>query len=242
VNVVIDTVISDADNPPVKTTRALVQLLLSSSKKAVAAGGQRKRYIYTSGCLVYGDYGKEVVDESFPLKAPLPRIALEKELTALSGRDLEVTVARPGWVYGGARGRYTVGWWLGNEKDEVVIDGKPDKYWAWVSIWDLGDAYVRLVEAAGALVGGEVFDIADETRLTFEDFRVALARAHGVKGPVVRVPAKTDFFSQACEASFIMASTKIRKVLGWQPRAGTLGDNVQIWHDAVAAAGAFDKK
>jgi len=50
---------------------------------------------WSSGCLVYGDYGSQVVDETFEAKAPLPRVAWERELVAL--KDIDTVVVRPAW-------------------------------------------------------------------------------------------------------------------------------------------------
>jgi len=241
VSVVIDNVMNYADKPPLASNRALIKAVHEASKRAIENGGSKKRYIYTSGCLVYGDYPGVVVDETFPLKAKLPRVALEKELIAQNSKELEVTIVRPVWVYGGSRGRYSGGFWAVNAKDEIEVKGNPAKQWSWVHINDLADAYVRVTEAAGALVAGEIFDVADDTRINYEEVRILLARLRGAKGPVVRLAADPDPFSQACEANLVTQGQKIRRVLGWRPRAGVLQDNAKLWFAAIESVGGFAK-
>lgn len=49
-------------------------------------------------------------------------------------------------------------------------------------IYDLANAYVLLTEAPAGSVVGQIFDVSDDTRLTYEQAQVAFARAGGVKG------------------------------------------------------------
>jgi len=144
-------------------------------------------------------------------------------------------------VYGGGTGRYTKHWFLGNANGEIEVAGRPDKQWGWVHIADLAEAYALVTEAASGLVAGEAFDVNDDTRINFQELRVLLARANGVKGPMVPRPAPADPFSQSTEIIAQTAGQKIRRRLGWVPRMGVLQDNVEVWLNAMKACGAFDK-
>ena len=116
VSVVIDTVLNYTDNPPLVSNRILLQAVQESSKRTQT----KRRYIYTrclqnrarlcarlslilsrccdistrSGGLVYGDYGNELIDETFQPKAPMPRVAWEREVLAV--KDVDTVVIRPG--------------------------------------------------------------------------------------------------------------------------------------------------
>jgi len=83
--------------------------------------------------------------------------------------------------------------------------------------------------------------VNDDTRINFQELRVLLARANGVKGPMVPRPAPADPFSQSTEIIAQTSGQKIRRRLGWVPRMGVLQDNVEVWLNAMKACGAFDK-
>jgi len=205
---------------------------------AVGAAGKHtgilKRFIYTSGLLVYGDHKNEVVDETFPLKTKNPRAGLESAVT--SSKEVEGVVIRPPWVYGNDSGRYMTSWWEPNSKGEIEILGNPDKSWSWVHVDDLADAYVRVIGASKSLVAGEVFDVADDTRGTFLQIRVAMAKAAGIEGKVVHSPAGTDPFSQMLESTVIIKAQKIRRILGWTPKRGPFLDDVDLYYHSYRAA------
>jgi len=241
VTVIIDTVIVPTENPPFATNRALMAAVRQRSEAESAANCIKKRYIFCSGCITYGDH-KDLVDENMPCTAKMPRVAWEKEVLLLNKREFETVVVRPSWVYGGNGGAYSARWWNGNDKGEIEVRGDPNKRWGWVHYIDNAESFVLVAEASGAIVGGEIFDVADDTRITFEELLVLMARAHGVKGPVVRLPKGDDGFSNVIEASVVCRAEKIRRVLGWKPNFGTLQDNVELWHAAVKASGMFEKK
>lgn len=219
VDVVIDTVVAPDPSP----NRAL-RVALANSRTTSG----KKRYIYTSGCLVYGDHQGAIVEED---KSPLSgfqwRIDFEKEIIADS--RVEAAVIRPGWVYGGTSGRYICSWFDVAEQADIVVEGSPDKLWPWVHVTDLSDAFVAVASAASGLVAGQIFDVADQTKVPFGQLKEAFARSGGAKGKVVLAPAKTDAFGKAMEGSLLMSSGKIRRVLGWQPKQGPLLDNLPIY-------------
>jgi len=228
VSVVVDTV--QVHGPDVAAPN---RALLNKLKQLAQQTHTKKRYIYTSGCLTYGDHGGQVVDETCEARGFAWRAAYEQEVIANRGPNLDGAVIRPGWVFGYSFGRYAPWFELADPSAPIVIHGKPDKYISTIHLDDLSDAYVRLVEGASGLVAGEIFDCADDSRLTYEQLRVAFARAAGSKGVVQYAPALSDPFSQASEASVILRTDKIRRVLGWQPRHGPLVDNLpqafQAW-------------
>jgi nucleoside-diphosphate-sugar epimerase len=54
-----------------------------------------------------------------------------------------------------------------NKTADIVVKGKPEKTWAWVHITDLATAYTSIVNAAPSVVGGQIFNISDATRVTY---------------------------------------------------------------------------
>jgi nucleoside-diphosphate-sugar epimerase len=220
--VIVDTLGSQHQVDNIKTWLAAIQ---------TASKDLPKRYIYTGGLLSYGDHKNEVVDETTPTVDP--RSALEKSI--LEAKDYEGVVLRPGWVYGGDSGRFIAPWWEPNSKGEIEIDGNPDKYWSWIHVDDLADAYVRVVSASKSLVAGQVFNVVDDTRVTYQQVRVTMARTAGCEGKVVHVPTGTDPFSKFADVNILTSWKKINTVLGWTPKHGTFFDDIALYYAAYRA-------
>jgi len=227
VSVVIDNVLTYEQNMG-QSNRSLLSALAASSTKQK----YKKRYIYTSGVLVY-NY-PEVVDETFtPNGLGLWRIELEQ--TVITQPDVEGVVLRPGWVYGGSGGYVADIWYKGSQNGEVEYFGNVDKSWGWVHVTDLADAYLRAVEANGRIVGGEIFDVVDSTRVTCLQARTAFAKAAGLTGPVVLKEAGKDNWSQTMEANAVPKADKIRRQLSWSPKNGPLLDGLDIYYQSWKA-------
>jgi len=221
-------IIDATDIINVEHSTNLLLAVTNASKKT----GIPKRFIYTSGILAYGDHKNEVIDETYPT-LKYGRTEIEKMVT--SHKDLEGVVIRPAWIYGGSSGRYITPWFELDSKGEIEIVGNPDKSWSWAHIDDLAAAYVKVVEASKGLVAGEIFDVADETRIGYQALRVAFAKAAGLEGKVVHVPAGTDLWSKLMDVTVLVSATKIRQVLGWKPTRGTLLDNLDLYYLAYRA-------
>jgi len=236
VSVVIDTVMNYADQPgTLSSNRGLLQRITELSK----AAPHKIRYIYTSGCLVYGEQQGAVIDETTVCKGNVNRAKLDQDI--ISNKDIEGVVVRPAWVYGGKGNHYIGDWYSANDKGEIVVKGNPNKFWAWVHVHDLAKAYALIAEAPAGSVAGEIFDAADSSRATYEQTKVGFARAAGVKGPVVHEAAGTDFFSQLCEASILISGAKLRR-LGWVPSRHSVLDDLPLQYAAAAASGVAKTK
>jgi len=228
--VIIDNVLDDTKG--FAANSALLSAIEASSKK-----NGRKRYIYTSGCLVFGDNKGKVLSETDSLKQPMLKGRTDHEQATIKSGDVDGVVIRPGFVYGGKSSEMS-GWMVPNDKGNWVIEGSSDKQWSWVHIQDLARLYVSAVEASATVVRGEIFNAADSTRVTFGEFRTALARAAGFKGDMQKSEAGKDFFSQVSEASTVMSSQKATKLLGWVPGFVSLQDH----YDSVYRAWKANKK
>jgi len=227
-NVVIDNVLDSTKG--FNANKDLLAAVEASAKK-----NGRKRYIYTSGCLVYGDNKGKILSETDALKQPMLKARTDHEQATCKSADVDGVVVRPGFVYGGKSSEMS-GWMVPNSQGQWVIDGSPDKSWSWIHIQDLARLYVNVVEAATAVVRGEIFNAADSTRVTFGEFRTALARAAGFKGDMIfKSEVGKDFFSQLCEASTVISSQKASKLLGWVPNVGPLQDNYETVYRAWKA-------
>jgi len=229
--VVIDTTFSQ----PVSLHGVLHKAVIAAAKRT----GQRKRYIFTSGILVYGDHPGQVLTEDIvPTNKFLgERAAFEKEV--ITPGDVDGIVIRPAYVYGGTMSGFLGEMFAVNGKSEIEIVGSPDKSWSSVHITDLANAYVLVVEAPRALVTGEIFDVADDTRLTYQQVREAFVKQAGHKvSKVVVLPlpdVNVDVWSHIQNVTIITSAAKIKRVVGWQPKNGPLLDNLPTFYEAMVA-------
>jgi nucleoside-diphosphate-sugar epimerase len=172
-------------------------------------------YIFTSGVLVYGDH-QHVVDETHPLESThlAQRAAFSNKV--LSSSDVRGVVILPGFVYGGASG--VLGDLIFNikENDDLTLIGRREKRWSYVHIEDLADIYVRVAKA-GHIVDGESFNAVGPWAPTFEEIKVAAAKAAGWKGKINHVPEvpKDNFFAVICEYNAVASGAKAFNLLGW---------------------------
>jgi len=230
-DVIIDNVLDMAKGIDVNV--GLFKAIQASAKQT----GGKKRYIYTSGCLVYGDQPGKVLSESDALK-PQPmlkqRVEFEQAVTKSTNADVDGMVIRPGFVYGGKSNGLSM-WFTPNKEGQWVIDGSPKKQWGWVHIQDLAQLYVLATEAASSVVRGEIFNANDATRITYAEARTLFARAAGFTGEMTPVKRGDDFFSQIMDASTQTTSAKACKLLGWRPALGPLQDHAQTIYKAWKA-------
>lgn len=146
-------------------------------------------YVETSGAWVHGDSRDKIVTDTTPTPNPHPfaawRATHEHNITGST--VLNGIVIRPGWVIG------RTGSHLGNilfpswEAGKVVGIGSPGGRYSTIHQDDLGDAYVRAVERA-SIVGGSIFDIANEFTESVDDVLATLCKVCGAEGYVYREP------------------------------------------------------
>jgi len=227
VTVVIDTVIFERASDPGVTNRNLLTAVVSSSNRQQI----KKRYIFTSGCLVYKSPG-EIVDESCPPKNEFFKWKTDLEQKVIKHSDVEGVVIRPGRVYGGSGGAIADQWFTKNNEGETEFIGDVEK--SWIHVYDLAQAFVKLVEADGHLVEGSIYNVCDMSRVTALQARKAFAKAAGLTGSVVLKEAK-DAWSKACETNAVMSAEKITKQLGWSPKKGPLMDRLDVCYQAWKA-------
>jgi len=173
-------------------------------------------FILTSGILVYGD-NSHIVDESHPLLSTSLAKRIASEKSVISSKDVRGVVLRPGFVYGTSGGFFGPQLFGIKENDELVIIGRKEKRWSWVHVEDVADAFVRVAKV-GHAVDGEVFDIAGPWAPTYEEFRVAAAKAAGWKGKVKHIPEvpADNFFLTIFEYNVVVNCQKAYNILGWR--------------------------
>jgi len=232
---IVDEVSIVIDNVMTQSLAASNEKVLSEVIRA-SKGGYKKTYIYTSGGLVYGDRpNTEIVDEWTSLKPgnfSVWRKDFEDKLRAIT--EIETVIVRPVFVYGKKAGAWN--WFSSFEPNgEIHVRGRPEKYWNWVHVDDLADAYVRIVES-GLTFHGHIYNVGEDNRYTFAQIREAFAKAAGAKGPVVVKPIPDDdFYSKLFDVSVIISSKRIATELGWKPKHTGPLDDLDVYYAASKA-------
>lgn len=211
--------------------------------ESLVAAGQHepksKLFIYTSGAWVYGNSGRQPVDEATPL-TPVKSVAWRPviEQMVLSATAVRSLVLRPGCVYG-KQGGLTGMWFSSAHQDKVLqVVGDGDNYWAMVHVDDLAAAYVL---AAHSRYNREIFNLADHSRATIREMATAAARASGNNNDVEFIPvaeaAKTSGDFAVCLAlDQHLNSSKAIQHLGWQPKHTGFVSEVETYFQAWKAA------
>jgi nucleoside-diphosphate-sugar epimerase len=197
-------------------------------------------FIYTSGCWVCGNTGRQSADEATPVNPPAmvkPRVATEDLVLAASRGLLRTLVLRPGCVYGGS-GSLTASWFESAEKEGAArIVGDGAFRWAMVHVSDTAEAY-RL--AAESNFGGEVFNVTDRSRFTVLECAQAVSEVV-TGGRTVNTTSLEDAarrmgpVAECLTLDQHLDSSKASRTLGSQPRHGGFVDGVERYYQSWKA-------
>ena len=172
-----------------ETDRALFGALESLTPRAV-----KRRFIYTTGCSIFGKVGLDLIDETVEPNPQHPlsfRRQLEKE--AIGIRNVACTVVRPGFMYGfDGFNSVSTDWFAMARDGDPVFRGDPSKGWSWIHIADLSEAY-RVMRAC--------------------------VKAAGWNGDIRFEGSKQgDNISTWFDQNEFLSSRKANDILGWRPR------------------------
>ncbi len=218
---------------------AVDQQFLDVMLPALAATGQPRTFVYTSGIWVLGPQpdGADETAALAPAEISAWRVEREVQVLAAHSGRLRTAVVRPGIVYGGARG--IVSDMLKDALNGLVrVIGDGRNRWPLVYDRDLGDLYARVVAAAEVsgvfhAAGKEderVVDIAEAIRSHVDpvaDIRfMPLAEAHAKMGP----------YANALALDQVVRSPRAR-ALGWLPAMhGITGNTPRLFEEYRRAA------
>jgi len=184
---------------------------------SISSGKSRKPlFIGTSGLLSYGD-SPNVLDETHEPKNVQMQSRIEIEKKIINSKDVRGVVVRPSMVYGLTGGRHAATAFSIKENEDLILYGRLDKRLNWVHVEDLADAYVRIAKV-GHVVDGEIFDIAGPWIPTYQEWKVAAAKATGWKGKVVHITEipKDNFMANIFEVNIVVSAQKAFNLLGWK--------------------------
>lgn len=218
---------------PLETDRTLFAALASLMQHT----GARRRFIYTTGCSIFGKIGVHVMDESTEPNPAHPlafRRTLELEALAL---NLSVVVLRPGFMYGNdGHSSVSVDWFVMAAAGDPVFRGDREKGWSWVHVDDLAEAYLLAAEADSS-IDGEVFCIADEHRPRCIDVMRRCLAAAGYDGEIrFEPPMEGDKLSTRFDQNEFITSAKARRRLGWYARRPGVLDSIPTAYASWQAA------
>lgn len=219
---------------PLEADRALFAALANLPRRS-----QNRRFIYTTGCSIFGKIDVSVMDESVEPNPAHPlafRRGLEKEALALP--NIVATVLRPGFMFGyDGFNSVSADWFEMAESSDPVFRGDREKGWSWIHIADLAEAYRLVLEADANLVAGEIFHLADANRPRSLDVMRACVTAAGWPGDIrFEGSKKGDNISTWFDQNEFITSAKAEKRLGWQPRhEGVIGSAATLYRSWKAA-------
>ena len=191
-----------------------------------------KPFVYTSGVWVLGSTGNKVADEQTPLN-PTPlvahRPAVEQEVLAYRARGVRTVVIRPALVYGrgGSVPRMIVQSARDTGAARYVGDG--ENRWPFVDVDDLAQLYVLALEKAAA---GSLYNASHGPSYRVREVAEAASIGGGANGKTQSIPLeearKTMYaFADALVLDQQVSGEKARKELGWNPRAGSVLEDLK---------------
>ncbi|MBM7785291.1 NAD-dependent epimerase/dehydratase family protein [Tenggerimyces flavus] len=184
-----------------------------------AFAGSDRPVVYTSGLWLHGDTGAEPATEDSPLAPPLVvswRPELDKLVGAAVDRGVRTVRIRPALVYGYGRGYPAA---LLTPNDAVVrYLGEGTNRWATVHADDLGDLYVRALEAApaGSVYLGGAADRSEQVR----DIAAAVATRAGARVESWDPAEAEQVWGPMVEALLldqVASGERAARDLGWRP-------------------------
>ena len=217
-----------------ETDRALFAALEGLSQRPV-----KRRFIYTTGCSIFGKIGIDLIDETVEPNPQHPlafRRILEREAVAL--KNVTATVVRPGFMYGfDGFNSVSTDWFAMARDGDPVFRGDQAKGWSWIHIADLAEAYRLILEADEKPVAGEIFHLGDDLRPLCVDVMRACVKAAGWNGDIrFEGSKKGDNISTWFDQNEFITSRKANEILGWRPRhPGVIACASQIYQSWRAA-------
>ena len=221
---------------PLETDRALFAALQELPPRT-----PRRRFIYTTGCSIFGKVSVAIMDESTEPNPDHPlafRRGLEREAFALS--NVSTVVLRPGFMFGNdGFNSVSADWFAMAEQGDAVFRGDRERGWSWIHIADLAEAYRLVVEADEGVVSGDVFHLADERRPRSLDVMRACFDAAGCTREIrFEGPIKGDNISTWFNQNEFFTPRKARERLGWSTRHDGIIETAKTVYEAWKASQA----
>jgi nucleoside-diphosphate-sugar epimerase len=248
---VIDIIGGSAD---IRTlSKALLETTSNAAKSTRPAYAPKLTYIYTSGTWVHGEDRVNLVTDSTPCNNPAELVAwrVEQEQWVIKDPVLNGIVIRPALLYGRS-GSLFAPLFKSASEGRVAWYGRPGGRYALIHCDDAADLFLRAAEKA-QVVGGNIFDGANDQTESVDDFLQKLVEVSGAKGPYEYIPPSNrkfffDFFfvnlsnelwivyETALSTTSLLRPYLARTLLGWRPLKAGLTDGLPTYYAAYLAS------
>ena len=204
-----------------------------------ALRGTSRRFLYTSGCLLYGATGDTPATERTPLD-PVDlvrfRQALEAEILGAADHGVHAILIRPAWVHGNHGG--TAMMMVGSAREQGVARyvGSGANRWTTVHADDLADLYVLALEKAPA---ASIFNGAHGEAVPLIEIARAASVGGGAGGRVAEWPlaeARQTLwgFADAIACDQVISGELAQAELGWTPSRHSILDELRSYAGELA--------
>ncbi|BCA61382.1 hypothetical protein HMP09_0616 [Sphingomonas sp. HMP9] len=204
-----------------------------------ALRGASKRFLYTSGCFLYGATGATPATEDSPLN-PLElvrfRQPLEAEILGAADDGVHGIILRPAWVYG--HHAWTTMMMYGSAKEHGAARyvGNGQNRWTCVHADDLADLYLLALEKAPA---GSIYNGAHGAAVPLIDIARAASESAGAEGRVAAWPLEEarqslGGFADAIACDQLVSGERAERELGWRPSRHSILDELRSYAPPAA--------
>lgn len=204
-----------------------------------ALRGTSKRFVYTSGCLVYGATGDTPATEDSPLH-PVElvrfRQELEAEILGAVADGVHPVVIRPAWVYGNRGGTAMMMYGAAKEHGAARYVGDGQNRWTTVHADDLADLYLLALDKAPA---ASIFNGAHGPAIPLVEIARAASEGAGAEGRVAEWPLDEArralwSFADAIACDQLVSGELAERELGWHPSRHSIIDELRSYAAAAA--------
>jgi nucleoside-diphosphate-sugar epimerase len=209
-------------------TRAIIDALRATDK----------RFIYTSGCLLYGSTGDTPATEDSslnPVDLVRFRQSLEGEVLAAAADGVHSIVIRPAWVYGNRGGTAMMMYASAKQHGAARYVGDGTNRWTTVHADDLADLYRLALDRAPA---ASIFNGAHGDPVRLVEIARAASEGAGAGGRVEAWPldeARQALwgFADAIACGQVISGALARTELGWSPSRPSILDELRSYAAAA---------
>jgi nucleoside-diphosphate-sugar epimerase len=204
-----------------------------------ALRGTPKRFLYTSGCFLYGATGDTPATEDSPLD-PLElvrfRQALEAEILGAAADGAHGIIIRPAWVYGNHAWTTMMMYGSAQEHGAARYVGDGQNRWTCVHVDDLADLYLLALEKAPA---ASIFNGAHGAPIPLIEIARAASEGAGAEGRVAKWPLEEarqvlGGFADAIACDQVVSGERAERELGWRPSRHSILDELRSYSPPAA--------
>jgi nucleoside-diphosphate-sugar epimerase len=177
------------------------------------------RYIQQSTTFIYGDHGREIVDETVPIAsaAPVPHRRSTVDMEALvKASPLDWVILRGGAFYGAGTGAED-GWRISAREGKLQMPGDGSALVSLCHVTDVARAFVVALEQAPAR---SVFNVVDDEPVSYRDLLSFIAAQMGAPEPQPK--PDLSMLSLGC------SNARLKSALGWPPLHPTFRSGLTI--------------